>query len=282
MIMKLSDEQLMAYADGDPSAAAPEIEEKARAGLSVEERQAVEDYRRTRDLVREAFAEDDREPLPADLVAMVLGRQETRDTAGAASATSEVSATMSSAADVIPLRVKAKSTRSLIGIAVALAASIALAFVILPEWRFGDQPPGGATEFVAGPVPAGSALASILERQPSGVPVALDAPATGPRRHVMTVATFRDRNRRICREVELLDAALAPQMVAVACRAPAGGLWSVEGTAVIAQRKPGGPDTFAPAGASEEDALVALRSMLGAREAMSPTEERALLDKGWK
>ncbi len=278
--MKLSDEQLMAYADGDPSAADATIAEKARAGFSAEERQVLEDYRRTRDVVREAFAEDDREPLPAGLVAMVLGGKEARDKADAADAVPQSNATEKPAENVVALRRPARPQRSWMRVAVALAASIAVAFVVLPVWLLGDRS-ADTTKLVTGPVSAGSALANILERQPSAVPVALDAPSGGSRQHLMVAATFRDRSARICREVELLDAALAPRMVAVACRG-AVGIWLVEGTAVIAQKDQGGSTTFTPAGAPEEDALAALRSMLGAKTTMSPADEKMLLDNGWK
>lgn len=98
----------------------------------------------------------------------------------------------------------------------------------------------------------------------------------------MVAGTFRDRNARICREVELLDAALVPRIAAVACRIPPTGIWNVEGTAVIAQNDQGGGTTFAPAGAPEKDALAALMSMLGAKTALEPAEERALIGNGWK
>jgi hypothetical protein len=98
----------------------------------------------------------------------------------------------------------------------------------------------------------------------------------------MAAATFRDRNARICREVELLDSTLAPRMAAVACRDAATGTWTVEGTAVIAQQGPPEGSKFAPAGAPEKDALAALLSMMGAENTLPPHDERRLLDSGWK
>ena len=282
MTMRLSDEQLMAYVDGDPSSATGAIAAKARSGFSAEESRALDDYRRTRDLVREAFAAEDRKPLPADLVAMVLGRQEARDTAGKDGRPRESEAADAPMAEVIPLRREAKRPQSVSRIAMALAASVALAFVIVSQWQAGEQRSETAAGLVVGPVSIGSVLATILERQPSGDPVALDSPAAGPRRHLMVVATFRDRNARICREVELLDAALVPRQAAVACRTSPAFNWNVEGTAVIAHNDRGGATTFVPAGAPEKDALAALMSMLGAKATLSPEEERVLIDNSWK
>jgi hypothetical protein len=279
--MKLSDEQLMAFADGDPSSEDSAIAEKVRSAFSAEENRALDDYRRTRDRVREAFAEEDREPLPAELIAMVLGQQDARSTptVDRAPRGNEPSASTSS---VIPLRRDKRPARSLSRIAMALAASIACAFVILSQWPVGNQQSEIATAFVVGPVAAGSALERTLERQVTGDPVALDRSNAGPQEHLMVAGTFRDRNARICREVELLDAALVPRIAAVACRASPAGIWNVEGTAVIARKDQGGATTFAPAGAPEKDALDALMSMLGAKATLSPEVERALIGNGWK
>ena len=163
----------------------------------------------------------------------------------------------------------------------ALAASMVLAFVILSQWHAGTQRSEVAAGFVVGPVTADSILAKTLERQRSGDPVALETSTAGPQRHLMIAATFRDRNARICREVELLDAALVPRIAAVACRASPANTWNVEGIAVIAQNDDGGATTLAPAGAPEKDVLDALMSMLGANSTLSPAEERALIDNGW-
>lgn len=281
MTMKLSDEQLMAYVDGDPSAGAGVIAEKARSGFSAEESRAMDDFHRTRDLVREAFAEEDREPLPADLVALVLGRQDAGDRAGA-HGVPHGGEQANTPARVIPLLRETKRSKSLSRIAMALAASIGLAFVIVTKWQVGDQGSEIAAGLVVGPVASGSILSTTLEGRYSGDPVALDTPAAGPHRHLVVVGTFRDRNARICREVELLDEALVPRLAAVACRRSSAGIWNIEGTAAIALSDEGGATTFAPASTPEKDVLDALMSMLGASSALSPAEERALIDNAWK
>jgi hypothetical protein len=39
---------------------------------------------------------------------------------------------------------------------------------------------------------------------------------------------------------------------------------------------------FEPSGVPEKDALEGLLTMLGARRALGPTEEKALIEHGWK
>ncbi len=264
--MRLSDEELMAYVDGEPGSANAAIVEKQRTGFSAEEAGLLEEYHRTRDLVRAAFGEDEREPLPTGLVAMILGH-ERRDVGVGGS-------------KIVPMR-RAGFIRTFGAGALALAASIALAIGV-SSWRSGVQRSDLAEGFIAGPLPAGSVLTQVLERKPAGHPVDLPIVTGSPYAHLMIAGTFRDRNARICREVELLDPLLAPRMVAVACRASAKGAWSVEGTAVVSEKSAGSENAIAPAGAPEPDALGALLTMLGAKSILSPDEERQLLDNGWK
>ena len=280
--MRLSDEQLMAYVDGESGASERAVAEFARKAPTAEETRQLDDFRRTRDLVRAAFKEDEYEPVPAELVAMILGRKDVQaDPIEVATAPSPTPVDVSGNR-VISIARSRQLSPSIGHWAIAAAASVALGIVVLAQWHLGPPSTTVAGDFATGPVAPGSTLASVLERHPSGEPVVLDQPTGITQMHVMAAATFRDRNARFCREVELLDSTLAPRKAAVACRDATTGTWTVEGTAVIAQQDPAGGSKFAPAGAPAKDALAALLSMMGAEKTLPPDDERRLLDSGWK
>lgn len=263
--MKLTEEELMAYIDGEPGSATERIAQKQRTGFSADEARMMADFHRTRHLVRSAFADDEREPLPARLIDQILAQNPRA----------------SGSADVISLERKVSRGRWYGVGAMAVAVSLVVAIGIA-SWPVIKKGPELSEGLAAGPVPAGSTLAVVLKEKATGDPVAIPSSAGSPHTHLMVAGTFRDRNARVCLEVELLDPTLAPRMAAVACRAPITGLWHVEGTAVIAEAGATGSTAIVPAGTPEADALGAFRTMLGATATLPPDEERKLLDGGWK
>ncbi|MBN9268186.1 MAG: hypothetical protein J0I75_27135, partial [Hyphomicrobium sp.] len=100
--------------------------------------------------------------------------------------------------------------------------------------------------------------------------------------HLMIVATLRDRNGRICREVEALDKAMQARLAGIACRDSASRTWIVECTARIAASSPSGGSDFVPSGVDQKDALDGLLSILGATKALPPEEEQRLIANGWR
>lgn len=274
---RLTDEQLMAYADGDPLGAAHEIVDRMRSGLSAEEQRALDDFRRTGELVRRAYLEDAVEPPPPALVAMILGHQP--DAKGVAAPSGVTGADQP--ADVIAIKPRSTLPRPAAGLGLAMAASLAALFAAVFLWSMPGARTDIAHDLVPGPVEAGSALANVLETQGSGHPVPAGRSSDG-RDHLMVAGTFRDRNARICREFEVLDVDLVPRLAAVACRSGETGSWRVEGTAAIARQDGGDGTSFAPAGAPEQEALAALMSLLGAAEIMKPEEERRLIESAWR
>lgn len=269
---RLTDEQLMAYVDGEPPGATQEVVERIRAGLSAEEQSALEDFRRTRDLVQRAYADDAAESPPASLVAMILDRPaDAEDAAFAQSPT----------ANVISIKRAWTQPRSVARLGFAMAASLATLFAALFFWSIPSHRNDIASTLAPGPVAAQSELASVLETRRSGDPVAI-GPSSGERDHLMVAGTFRDRNGRICREVEALDGELTPQLAAVACRSAETGAWSVEGVAAIARLTGSDGASYAPAGAPEQEALEALTALLGAQQIMKPDEERELIGRAWR
>lgn len=274
---RLTDEQLMAYADGDPLAAAPEVANRVQAGLSAEEQSALDDFRRTGELVRLAYLGDAVEPPPPALVAMILGRQ--HDARGAAAPPGIAGADLP--ADVIAIKPKFVLPRPVARLGLAMAASLAALFAAVFLWSMPTDRVDIARGLVPGLVEERSEVARVLETRASGEPVPV-APSSSNREHLMVAGTFRDRNARICREFEVLDVDLVPHLAAVACRSQETGSWRVEGTAAIARQDGGDGTSFAPAGAPEQEALAALMSLLGASDIMKPEEERRLIESAWK
>ncbi len=266
--MRLSDEQLMAYADGEVTADHAEVGTRLREGLSVEEQSALEDFRRTRELVRVAFAEEAAEPPSAALVALLL---------------EGLPASQGTQPKVVPLHEKARRAppRSISRLAFAAAASIAALVAAAVLWPLTEGRDDIAGQVVPGPLARESEFARVLETRPSGDPVAIGEASSAGRQHLMVAGTFRDRSGRVCRELELLDAELSPRVVAVACRSVSGD-WGVEGAVAVASGAAGDPKAYAPAGTPEQEALGALMSLLGASRTLEPEEERRLIGSGWK
>lgn len=254
---RIPDEMLMAYADGALSKEDAEAIERAlREGEGDAEcRDAIDDFRISARLVRAAFADDVREPIPDALIRTVLG------TGG------------SPTDSVVPFR-RRRLNRSTMAMAASLAAVAVIGglTVALGPWTTTES------RLAVGPVQPGSQLASVLETVPASVPV--DSGTT----QLMIAGTFFDKRDRICREVEVMDSALTPQEVGVACRANDSGAWSIEGVARIAAASDPsrGARNYTPAGASEPDASKSLQMMLGAKEPLSADKERSLIGSGWR
>lgn len=262
-MIRLTDEMLMAYADGAlPEGEAAEI--AAALESDAEARATVESFRRTATLSRAAYSDVMAEPVPDNLVRAVLGSQ-------------------ARAANVTDFARFRRPRPSLWPMALPLAASLVLV-VGLAAALWNQQIFSGSQKqaIALGPVPAATSLADVLEKRPTGVPVALTGNKLQDAEHLMVLATFRDRKARICREIEALDKNMQPQLAGVACRDPANGTWIVEGTARIAVSPPSGSGDFVPSGAEEKDALDGLLGVLGATKALSTEEEQRLITQGWR
>lgn len=264
-----SDETLMAYADG----ALPEAERRAIESYIAhdeEARRMVESFRLTGALAREAFDEAMSAPPPADLVARILTAP-----IGQADRASESSAPIGSAT-VVPLPTQTRRRAAMPEwLSLPLAASIALVIGLAAGFLSsrGGAPTQDIAGIVLGPLGAETLISRVLDTSTSGT--------TTDR--IAIVATFRDRGGRVCRELELLSGSSrdsAPEVAAVACRGP-NGTWAVEGAARIARAQAAGSG-FEPSGVRERDALQGLLDMLGAGAALSPQEERTLIDRGWR
>jgi hypothetical protein len=257
-----SDEVLVAYADGTLDTAT-RAETESYLAADAHARALVEALRETGALAVQAFDQPMREPPPPHLVEMIRSRR------GRAVSTA-----------------RAPSTRSAVrAFAMPLAASMAMAVALGAAFLVGRMTARDdvGPELALGSVPAQSQMARLLETQPSGQALPADS-ADHRRRRLTVVATFRDRDSRPCRELEVLggSADAQPLAVGVACRSPDGS-WVMEGAVRLgaAQSAQGGAG-YMPSGSAEKDALEGLLAALGIRQALSASEEQGLIAQRWK
>lgn len=188
MSARVTDEELVAYADG---ALAPEAAERVRAAVAADPALAARlaALRESGRVLREAFAPIAEEPVPARLVAAVLA-------ADAASA----------AAPPVPANAPRRWWPAAAAAAVAFVVGLGSGMVLAPRDARGP--------IAVGPAPA--ALARVLEAVPSGE----EAQAEGL--SVRPVATHATPGGP-CRAVVVAGGAMRAQ--ALACRADDG--WMV-------------------------------------------------------
>ncbi|MFN4206284.1 MAG: anti-sigma factor family protein [Agrobacterium albertimagni] len=252
MTRAISDEMLMAFADGE---LAPEEQEEIEKALAEDEglaeRLAV--FMDTRHELAATMKPLIDEPVPAALEASL--------TAAIATARQAQAADPHKTETVVPLRPRASappatwSTGSVISSpwGMALAASFVGIVVGLGGFLLGQS---------TGVAPDGADLAlnEALETLPSGGD--RDLPATGESLHM--IASFRDAEGHLCREYERKTA--DAMTTAVACHGPAGWQTRFALTNPVAEG-------YVPA--STTDTLDAFLSGIGAGVPLSPEEETA-------
>jgi len=259
-MIRLTDEVLMAYADG----ALPDTEAASVASAlehDVEARAIVAEFRRTAERARAAYADIMTEPVPDSLVRTVLG-------------------TEMCSPNVVDMARARKARPAIWRSALPLAASVALLIGIGTALLLRELPT--AQMITLGPVEPTTPLAQMLETKASGVAVARPRRGAEDGEHLMVVATFRDRKARICREIEVLGANMQAKYAGAACRDPVGGTWIIEGMARIASTLPSHRGDFVPSGSDEKDALDGLLAILGASKALTAEEEQRLIAGGWR
>lgn len=260
------DETLVAFADG--VLAADEAEKVAAFVAGNEDaRRFVELLQSSGNLAKGAYdAALLDHPSDAKLTALILGAP-----ADAASAT------------VVALPSRPSRAPAISRFTLPMAAAIALIVGGVGGFEFGRR--GVAPEQFAGadvavgPVARGTALATLLDEKPSGETLSVPGASS---RDLMVVASFRDAKGRICREFEILAAELGgPVTAGIACRND-GGSWHVEGAAQLAKAPEPSAQDFSPASGDEAAAIEGLLKAVGAKPALSRTDEDALLKSKWQ
>lgn len=260
-----TDEILMAYADGELSQQeATDI--AAYLDGNDEARAVVEQFRRTAERIKAAYLQSLNSTVPGKLIDTVM------------------SSPTRAGSNTIEMPWPRRSIRNILPMSFALAASIALVIGAAGgAWMTQIAPSTIQSASIAlGPVAKGTSLDNLLEKQPSGTELAFNDDGTSNR--LLVIATFRDAKDRICREIEVLDGAAGQQPVAagVACRNSVAATWVVEGAARLTVANTNASAGYVPSGANEADVLQGLLNILGARAALSPNDERSLLERGWQ
>ncbi|HRD77397.1 MAG TPA: hypothetical protein PK264_15935 [Hyphomicrobiaceae bacterium] len=259
---------LVQYADGElDEAKRREIE--AYLASDPKAAELVNRLQKSAALLKQAFEVPASSPVPDRLIAVLQESPAARPGVVDAEHTTTIT----------PIGRRRLSQRGMF-LPMAMAASLALVVGAGVGFGLRDfRSPSISTVIAAGPVASGSALARLLHSRTTGEGEQIGAGA----RRIEVVGTFRDRTGRPCREIEQLDGkdtSTAPELAAIACADGAGG-WVVEGVVrVAASATPDGK--FRPSGADEKDALKALLIALGAGAAVSPSEERGLIQRSWK
>jgi hypothetical protein len=236
--MAIDDERLMAYADGELSAAdAAEVERAMASDEAVAARVAI--FADSRKAVKRAYGAPPpvSDALTARIKAMAATDAALRGTAVEG--------------NVVAL---APRRRSVPFWQLPVAASVALAVGVLGGWmgKPGQTPDGALGIAGLGDLGLVEAMATV----PSGERVEIGNDAV-----FAAIATFRDGEGRLCREFEH-DRGTASSVVAVACHDD--GAWQV----LFAVAAAGGDEGYAPA-----SSLETLDAWLVATEAGAPLSD---------
>jgi hypothetical protein len=253
---QLTDEILMAFADGELDAAASNavLEALAVDEALAERVAALSDSRR---LAKQAFAPLLNEPVPASVEAKVraLLSEAEQPSQGAPAKTPPV------AANDNPLR-RWRDIAAAACVALAIGAGLGSQLGSMTASDRGPGP-GPSTTFAA----LGRAdIADLLASAPSGEERKLSDGA-----RFRAIATFTSAADELCREFEV-DGVDGRAVVSVACRAPSQTGWDMRFAVASAQTS----DGYAPA--SSLDALQAWYEQIEAGPPLSAEDERDALN----
>lgn len=263
-MVKLTNEILMAYADGelDPADRA-EVDIAIRMDPEIGRR--LEIFLATGAPIAGFFEPLLDEPVPEHLVRLV------RDDAGHGQRNRTV----------VPFPGVMKSGNSYGGSRLALvAASLVTIIAAATSVLYLNQAGGDSTELAVareGKIFAQGPLKTVLETAPSGTKVALEGDASAMTARM--ILTFRNRNQSFCRQYEV--GGPSDGYSGVACR-DLDGEWQVE--MHIATSPGPQPDTgerIAPAGGTASDVEAAVSNVIDG-DALGRDEEQALIARNWQ
>lgn len=250
----LSDERLVAYADGElPEADALALEEALSNDPPAAER--LRALVEAGEMARRAFAEIVEEPVPERLRTAVMEA----DTSASPEDDARHPEDTKPADNVVRLPQRPASRRSTWQ-PVALAASLAVAVAAgIFTWLPGGQDGAGLTP----------QLADALSHTPSYEPVQL---AEGD---LTILGSFRSQDDRLCREYEQLSGDSGER--GLACRATADSDWQLVASSPIPPADQMQDGTFRPAGTEDSDPVSAAVERLQAGSLLTAEEEQRAL-----
>lgn len=263
-VTPLSDEVLMAYADGELSAATRRIVER-RLAEDADARARLAAFEGSAEMARRALDAIAREPVPASIVAAIrhdaVGPQPARPWHRA---WRRLRAWMERPAPLFgPVPAWAPA------LALTLGLGVGIGYLAGPDTAVS---PGVAV----GPVAPRQDIHAALETTPSGRQVAV----TGGT--FQAIVSFRDHDGRVCREFEVAGVSSPTALqVGLACRAPSAG-WTVEFLTAGTARPSVDGMMHAPASARVHDAVDAYIDSRLAGSPLTADQEATLIENGWR
>lgn len=255
--MRISDETLLAYVDGELDAAEKaRIDAAARTDAALARR--IQAQKRLRERLAGAFAEVLREPPPAALVEAIRAARPPAEVVDLTAARAKRAAAARKAPDG---RIWARWG--------AVAAGLVL--VALVALRFAPQGAGGAGSLIGGPpgsLMAEGALAGALDRQ-----LASAAPVSG--QAVRIGVSFRSADGRYCRTFQV---ARGDGFAGLACRDASA--WRIR--MAVAQAAPASGPAYRQAASQTPAAILGAVDGLIAGAPLDAGQEAAARDKGWR
>jgi len=267
MTMRVSDELLMAYADGE----LPSDETRAVEALLAQDpalRARLEPFVVTRRQLGPLFAQRLREPVPDRLIAAIAHAPVARQ------------------APVGMIRRLREFWEGLDGGRMSIASLPAYAAGLVALFAFGatagwiagrtDAPATGLIAAAGPRLVASGALATALETDPSQTPAGAGTLGAS----IVPLLSFRDHTQDICRTYRIEAGRAGPGYAGVACR-KTDGTWNVALHVEVQDAAVSGGD-YRTAGAESVPAVDAAVGSLIAGDALSRDEEADLLRKGWR
>ena len=259
----LSDEKLVAYADGELSEQeAVEIEQALSQDPTAGHR--LRALVEAGEMARLAFAEIAEEPVPERLRAAVMNAPTASDSEASTEDTQDTGDTSREDTPNNVVRLPRRQPRQqAVWRPVALAASLAFAVAAgVFAWLSGGENSGSEGRLTA-------QLAEALSQTPSYEPVQL---ADG---EVTVIGSFLSQDDRFCREFEQLSEAGGER--GLVCRTGPDEEWQLVASSTIASADTSGTEGFRPAGADSDDPVAAAVDRLQAGSLLSTEEERRAL-----
>lgn len=259
-VAELSDEVLMAYADGALSPA-----DQQRVAAILEDRpdyaEKVKRFRESQALLRDSLGALD-QSIPAEWVEQIRR------------APIAATATVTDLAGARAIRTGAKPSAARSSwLPVAMAAAISLMIGAIGGWVI---KPRAMSATDGAEVVAQGTVRSVLE---GGVSGAVAEIAGGGGATVKPIATFKAKDGRYCRQYEI-DRAGSDTIEGIACRTGSGGNWQVryhaDKTATAAGRR------MAPAEGRPQKPIDAAVASLAAGGNLDAAEEARIMRDGWK
>jgi hypothetical protein len=268
---EISDEMLMAYADG-------EVAEDLRARVEAyianapDGRQRLAAFTATGSRLADIFARPMREPVPQRLLDLVTGSQGERIRTTRISNVTQMSLGK-------PRRAPPSKSRTwaLAASLVALLATGVGSIWFLQSAPTDADPTYGLAMSIDGEKTAGAALASALETATSGSSAVRTI--NGEIASIRPTFTFATVKSEYCRQYEVIREKM-PGLAGVACR-EAGGIWRIETQMAFASHH-ATDGMIVPAGKDTPAAIEAIVDGMILGDVLGADDEARVMSGGWR